>query len=78
MSVWFEKSSQDLADHIWPRSVIVRVGKFLYDMIINEIKLDTTVLRAVSTNQFAPAVYKVYRHHGEKLKEEVKVHFSLF
>ncbi|GAV03670.1 hypothetical protein RvY_14063-2 [Ramazzottius varieornatus] len=64
----------DLADHLWPRSVIVRVGKFLYDMIINEIKVDTTVLRPVSTKQFAPAVYKVYRHYGEKLKEEVKPH----
>jgi DNA-directed RNA polymerase, mitochondrial len=62
-----------LGEHVWSRPVLLRIGKFLYDLIINEVKVDCSVLRMVETKQFVPAVYTVYRHHGNKLKEEVKV-----
>ncbi|OQV21804.1 DNA-directed RNA polymerase, mitochondrial [Hypsibius exemplaris] len=64
----------DLGEHSWSKFILVRIGKFLYDTIINEIKMDSTMLRQVEMHQYVPAVYKVYRHYADRLKEEVKPH----
>lgn len=62
------------ADKYWPPEVTLEVGKFLYNIIINDVKIN---VNAFSWNKskfprFVPAFYSIFRYQGVYLIEELK------
>ncbi|XP_064459637.1 DNA-directed RNA polymerase, mitochondrial-like [Ornithodoros turicata] len=59
----------------WPYYTLLGVGRFLYDVIIHEAKIDINVTRhSSSTKKMIPAFYNIYRTVGPRTKEEIKPH----
>lgn len=60
----------------WPYHAALGVGRFLYDIIFHEVKIDINVLRpsSSSTKTMVPAFYNIYRTVGVRTKEEIKPH----
>ncbi|XP_066992363.2 DNA-directed RNA polymerase, mitochondrial [Anabrus simplex] len=62
-------------DTMWPTTVINGVGKFLYNIILRDIKIDVNLIKSKSKNQhFSPAFYTVFRNQKHAIKEEIKPH----
>ncbi|XP_029850897.2 DNA-directed RNA polymerase, mitochondrial isoform X2 [Ixodes scapularis] len=60
---------------LWPYHTLLGVGRFLYDIMIHEAKIDINVLRhSSSTKRMIPAFYNIYRTVGARTKEEIKPH----
>ena len=56
----------------WPFHVRVGVGKFLYDIILKDLKLDINCIKPHSKEMhYLPAFYTLFRTKGKRLKEEV-------
>jgi DNA-directed RNA polymerase, mitochondrial len=67
--------SIDSGDIGWTSAALMGVGKFLYNILMRDIKIDTNVLRLNSkTANLLPAFYTLFRNHGKMVKEEVKPH----
>ncbi|XP_046990509.1 DNA-directed RNA polymerase, mitochondrial [Schistocerca americana] len=63
------------AEKAWPNNVLNNLGKFLYNIILKDIKIDVNVTKTNSkTRHLLPAFYSLFRYHGRILKEEVKPH----
>nr|CAD7399636.1 unnamed protein product [Timema cristinae] len=59
----------------WSNAVLLGVGKFLYNIIMRDIKVDVNITRINGkTQHLLPAFYTLFRHQGHMLKEEVKPH----
>nr|CAD7424016.1 unnamed protein product [Timema monikensis] len=72
----------------WSNAVLLGVGKFLYNIIMRDIKVDVNITRTNGKTQvnlkvdpvflclrhLLPAFYTLFRHQGHMLKEEVKPH----
>ncbi|XP_073977527.1 mitochondrial RNA polymerase isoform X2 [Rhodnius prolixus] len=59
----------------WPPNVLLGIGKFLYNIIMREIKVDVNMLRKNSNQErLLPAFYTVYKYSNHAVKEEVKPH----
>lgn len=59
----------------WPYAVLVAVGRFLYNIIMKDIKIDVNIAKMNSkTPHLLPAFYTLFRTQGRILKEEVKPH----
>lgn len=69
--------SMNFRDTFWPLSAQVGVGKFLYNILMRDLKIDVNCLRItknkVSANS-TPAFYTLFRHQAKTVKEEVKPH----
>uniref|UniRef100_A0A1B6DWP1 DNA-directed RNA polymerase n=1 Tax=Clastoptera arizonana TaxID=38151 RepID=A0A1B6DWP1_9HEMI len=61
-------------DHVWPITVLTGIGRFLYNIILRDIKIDVNVQRGNSKPHWLPAFYSVYRVSGHKSVEEIKPH----
>lgn len=58
----------------WPNYVHLSVGKFLYNIIFNDIKVDANLLKQNKNHvhsKHVSAFFKIFRHCGISLKEEV-------
>lgn len=69
--------SMDIIDVSWPRNVLAGVGRFLYNILMRDIKIDSYILRAKGKNKqsnMMPAFYTLFRNQGRLMKEEVKPH----
>lgn len=71
----------DTEDALWPSSVVVAVGDFLYNIILSTIKIqlpETLVKRkpseCMSPENKVPALYTVYRAKSFRINREVKPH----
>ena len=64
------------SDITWPSSVLFNVGQFLYNIIINEIKIPVTN-KSPSKQVEAPAFYIAYRTRDIKLVKQIKPHPQL-
>ncbi|CAG0915286.1 unnamed protein product [Notodromas monacha] len=63
--------------HSWPSNVLITVGKFLNQIILNNIKIDARMFNTTNKNQkplLLPAFFKLYRSQGVMMREELKVH----
>jgi DNA-directed RNA polymerase, mitochondrial len=70
-----EGPSMNISDNIWTNAALMGVGKFLYNILMRDIKIDANVLRMNSkTSNMLPAFYTLFRNHGKMVKEEVKPH----
>ncbi|XP_043674513.1 DNA-directed RNA polymerase, mitochondrial [Vespula pensylvanica] len=58
----------------WPYSVCVNIGKFLYQIIINDIKINTNCQTTNSSICEKPAFYTLFRSKGKSLVEQIKPH----
>lgn len=67
--------SMDVNDKAWPMSVMIGIGRFLYNILMRDIKIDANVVRTNSkTQNIMPAFYTLFRNQGRIVKEEVKPH----
>ncbi|XP_055386040.1 DNA-directed RNA polymerase, mitochondrial [Condylostylus longicornis] len=69
--------SMNINETPWPNNVLINVGKFLYNILIRDIKIDSNILKNNVTAQkknLFPAFYTLYRNHGRLVKEEIKPH----
>ncbi|XP_017021954.1 DNA-directed RNA polymerase, mitochondrial [Drosophila kikkawai] len=74
--------SMDLPEVPWPSNVLTGVGRFLYNILMRDIKIDANVMRkqkskSKTTTQpqnLLPAFYTLFRNQGRLVKEEVKPH----
>ncbi|CAB0014874.1 unnamed protein product [Nesidiocoris tenuis] len=59
----------------WPPYVLSGIGRFLYKIILRDIKIDVNIMRPNSSSKhYLPAFYTVYRNQGGPLHEEIKPH----
>lgn len=70
-----EGPSMDIVEKPWPLSAQFGVGKFLYNIMLRDLKIDANCLRAnAKTTNLLPAFYTLFRYHGHKVVQEVKPH----
>ncbi|KAJ4450804.1 hypothetical protein ANN_02234 [Periplaneta americana] len=70
-----EGPTVNLEEKSWPTAVLMSVGKFLYNIIMRDVKVDVNVTKMNSKSQhLLPAFYTLFRTQGRMLKEEVKPH----
>ncbi|XP_053957497.1 DNA-directed RNA polymerase, mitochondrial isoform X1 [Anastrepha ludens] len=61
----------------WPPNVQSGVGRFLYNILMRDIKIDTHIMRQkskIKQQNVLPAFYTLFRNQGRLVKEEVKPH----
>ncbi|XP_001356998.3 DNA-directed RNA polymerase, mitochondrial [Drosophila pseudoobscura] len=72
--------SMDLPEVPWPSNVLAGVGRFLYNILMRDIKIDPHIMRqkskskTTSSQNLLPAFYTLFRNQGRLVKEEVKPH----
>ncbi|XP_050532708.1 DNA-directed RNA polymerase, mitochondrial [Daktulosphaira vitifoliae] len=68
-------SDIELDDKTWPSTVLSSVGKFLYKIIIKDIKIDVNIMKDNNGEEhLLPAFYTVFRGQGQQIKQEIKPH----
>lgn len=60
----------------WPLAVHISVGRFLYNILMRDLKVDANSMRMgkQKVENMTPAFYTLFRHQGKNVKEEVKPH----
>lgn len=63
-------------DHCrWTPPTLLTIGKFLYRIVMHDLKIDVSAMNNSSTKpNYLPAFYTIFRTQGRMLKEEVKPH----
>ncbi|XP_071439372.1 DNA-directed RNA polymerase, mitochondrial [Hetaerina americana] len=72
-----EGASLNFKERSWPVSVQIGIGKFLYEIILREIRIDINISRPSNKkSHLLPAFYTLFRsqQQGKIMKEEVKPH----
>lgn len=70
--------SLDALEKPWPIAIQNGIGRFLYNIMMHDLKIDTNVLRPNGkTTTLMPAFYSLFRNHGKNIKQEVKPHPTL-
>ncbi|XP_028178400.1 DNA-directed RNA polymerase, mitochondrial [Ostrinia furnacalis] len=70
-------ASLDSEERPWPMEMRQNIGKFLYNIIINDIKIDVNMFKTKAKPKKLPAVYKVHRPWGRQVRLELKPHPAL-
>ncbi|CAH0564781.1 unnamed protein product [Brassicogethes aeneus] len=78
---WAEQGVRDTGatldmDHQeWVPTILQTIGKFLYHIIMHDLKVDVNAIRLNSkTKNMLPGFYTIFRTQGRIVKEEVKPH----
>jgi len=59
----------------WVPTVLQNIGKFLYHIVMHDLKIDVNVMRTNSKHKnYLPGFYTIFRTQGRLVKEEVKPH----
>ncbi|XP_015604039.1 DNA-directed RNA polymerase, mitochondrial [Cephus cinctus] len=59
----------------WPVNILSEVGKFLYSIILKDLKFNVKGLKAnEKSRHFLPAFYTLFRIQGRLVKHEIKPH----
>ncbi|XP_026682594.1 DNA-directed RNA polymerase, mitochondrial [Diaphorina citri] len=63
-------------DVVWPTSVLSSVGKFLYNIIVKDLKININLLKSSKNcpERWLPAFYPLFRTGGRTMNEELKPH----
>ncbi|XP_076275662.1 mitochondrial RNA polymerase isoform X2 [Rhynchophorus ferrugineus] len=65
----------ELGHNPWTPSTLTAIGKFMYHIIMHDLKIDVNSLRIESKHKnYLPAFYTIFRNQGRLVKEEVKPH----
>ncbi|XP_031781389.1 DNA-directed RNA polymerase, mitochondrial isoform X2 [Nasonia vitripennis] len=63
---------------VWQANIHASIGRFLFNIIVNDLKLDANYIKKKKAyhgrGHYIPAFFKIFRHSGVMLKEEVKPH----
>ncbi|KAI4457037.1 dna-directed rna polymerase mitochondrial [Holotrichia oblita] len=70
-------SSIELDHQPWVPTTLQGIGKFLYNIIMHDLKVDVSVMKGTKNKNYVSAFYTIFRHHGRIVKEEVKPHPTL-
>lgn len=58
----------------WPTTILISIGRFLYNIIIRDIKIDVNSVRVASQKErYMPAFYTIFRHNRQHLTQEVSL-----
>lgn len=57
----------------WPRAILMNVGKFLYNIIVNDVKIPYGT-KSSAPERLIPAFYLLFRNQQMHLTEEIKPH----
>lgn len=70
------KGSTLAMDHQdWVPTTLTFIGKFLYHIVMHDLKIDVNALRSNQTHKnYLPAFYTIFRTQMRSVKEEVKPH----
>lgn len=67
--------SLDIVDNPWPVGTQIAIGRFLYNILIRDLRIDINCIRENSkTTNLLPAFYTLFRYHGKYVQQEVKPH----
>lgn len=68
--------NNDIDEHRWPPELCSAVGKFLYDIILNDVKIDTHIANPHFNGKprHVPIFFTMYKTVGSKIFEEMRVH----
>ncbi|XP_015431251.1 PREDICTED: DNA-directed RNA polymerase, mitochondrial, partial [Dufourea novaeangliae] len=58
----------------WPLSVLISVGKFLYNIILNDLLVTPDLLKGQEIKSSIPAFYTLFRNKKTYLAEQIKPH----
>ncbi|CAH2250120.1 jg6847 [Pararge aegeria aegeria] len=72
-----EGASLNIEEAPWPIEIRQNIGKFLYNIIINDVKIDVNMFKQKAKVKKLPAVYKVHRPWGRLVRLELKPHPAL-
>ncbi|XP_023945104.2 DNA-directed RNA polymerase, mitochondrial [Bicyclus anynana] len=72
-----EGASLNVEEAPWPVEIRQNIGKFLYNIIINDVKIDVNMFKPKAKVKKLPAVYKVHRPWGRLVRLELKPHPAL-
>ncbi|XP_044758322.1 DNA-directed RNA polymerase, mitochondrial [Coccinella septempunctata] len=68
-------STLDMDHREWVNPVLTHIGKFLYQIIMHDLKVDVNCMKPNSKQEKNfPAFYNIFRYENRKLREEVKPH----
>lgn len=69
-------TSMEYNHQSWPLGAKIGVGKFLYNILVRDLKLDPNYIRTGKhkTDNLIPAFFTLFRHQGRNVKEELKPH----
>lgn len=60
---------------VWQANIHASIGRFLFNIIVNDLKLDANYIKKKKAHSgrghYIPAFFKIFRHSGVMLKEEV-------
>uniref|UniRef100_A0A1L8DGQ1 DNA-directed RNA polymerase n=2 Tax=Nyssomyia neivai TaxID=330878 RepID=A0A1L8DGQ1_9DIPT len=67
--------SLDYVNQPWSTNITAAIGKFLYNILMRDVKIDLNSVRMNAKSQnLSPAFFTLYRNQGRTMKEEVKPH----
>lgn len=69
-----EGATLDLGLIPWVPTVEVFIGKFLYQIIMYDLKVDVNVMKNPKNKNYVPAFYTIFRTQNRMVTEEVKPH----
>lgn len=70
-----EGPTVNIAEKVWPSSVLIGIGRFLYNIILHDIKIDMNVLKIRNQSQeYLPAFFSIFRQQNNRSVEEIKPH----
>lgn len=58
----------------WVPSTFKFIGKFLYHIVMHDLKIDVNSMSSAHNKNFIPAFYTIFRNQNRMTKEEVKPH----
>lgn len=69
-------ASLDISERQWPMSIKISIGRFLYQILLRDLKLDINLIRVkkLKSENNLPAFYTLFRNQGKLIKEDVKPH----
>ncbi|CAG9865430.1 unnamed protein product [Phyllotreta striolata] len=68
------EASIEMDHQEWVPTILTFIGKFLYHIVMYDLKVDINVLRNTKHKNHLPAFYTIFRTQGRIVKEEVKPH----
>ncbi|KAL3862095.1 hypothetical protein ACJMK2_008089 [Sinanodonta woodiana] len=70
-------SLMDIPEKKWPTHLLRSLGKFFYEIILKDLKIDANLFIKSPQKHLVPAFHILYRQEGVRLKEQIKPHSHL-
>lgn len=64
----------DVENIIWPWPVLCEFGRFLFRILLEDIKINTNIMKKHVSANYVPALYIVFRNRDLISREEIRIH----